>query len=84
MIETMDIVKYSFFAGCSILAFYKLIVSIIHFDKEDLFAFGKQKRTFRSGRAIPNYFVYEVLSICIADDFTWLFYCSPNRFLKLK
>lgn len=45
MIETLDIIKYSFFAGCSIFAFYKLIVAIIIFDKNNLFDADKREKS---------------------------------------
>jgi len=48
MFETLDIIKYSFLAGCSILAVYKLIVAIIIFDKNNLFDSDKNEKSLEA------------------------------------
>ena len=44
MIEILDLTKYSFFASCIIFALYKLIISIVLFDKKD--PFNDEKRDY--------------------------------------
>lgn len=53
MIETLDIIRYSFLAGCSILAFYKLIVSIIIFDKNNLVDSNRKEKSLEAEVQYP-------------------------------